>query len=243
MPSEFLRDVTEVRGSIPMRRLSMLPVSIATHALAAVAFLIIPLAAEVELPAPMPMAPHDYMLARPVPPSPPRAPVPGARQAVRHDGGAPIEAPSAILPEREHPPSVPMPEGPPVTGGLGDGGGYSGVPGSLVSVDPPPLVITKPPAEPVPVRPGGHIREPRKIVDLTPIYPPLARSGGVDGIVILEAVINVRGEVERLRILRSVPLLDQAAIDAVQRWRYTPTLLNGVPVPVLITITVRFALR
>ncbi len=63
------------------------------------------------------------------------------------------------------------------------------------------------------------------------------------GVVILEAVINVRGEVERLRVLRSEPLLDRAAIDAVQRWRYTPTLLNGSPVPVLVTVTVRFALR
>jgi len=69
------------------------------------------------------------------------------------------------------------------------------------------------------------------------------RCAAASRVVVLEAVINTRGEVERLRVLRSVPLLDGAAIDAVERWRYTPTLLNGIPVPVLITVTVRFALR
>jgi protein TonB len=220
----------------------MLPVSIATHVMAAVAFLIIPLAAEVELPAPMPMAPPDYMAVRSVPPPPPPAPVPGARTPAPRDVGAPIDAPSAILPERPHPPSVEAPVGPEVVGGI-EGGGFTGVLGSLVVVDPPPPPVVTPPVEPIRVTRGGVIREPKKIVDVAPIYPPLARSGGVEGIVILEAVISVRGDVERLRVLRSVALLDQAATDAVQRWHYTPTLLNGVPVPVLITITVRFALR
>jgi protein TonB len=61
--------------------------------------------------------------------------------------------------------------------------------------------------------------------------------------VILEAVINERGVVERLRVLKSVPLLDAAAMDAVSRWRYTPTLLNGTPVAVLMTITINFTLK
>jgi protein TonB len=49
--------------------------------------------------------------------------------------------------------------------------------------------------------------------------------------------------VERLKVLKSVPLLDAAAIDAVSRWRYTPTLLNGTPVAVLMTITINFTLK
>ncbi|HEX6973017.1 MAG TPA: energy transducer TonB [Vicinamibacterales bacterium] len=243
MPSEFLRDVTEVKGSIPVRRISMLPVSIATHAIAAAAFLIIPLAAEVD-PPPLTAPPlQEYMNARLVPSEPPRGPVPAARQVQRAESAVSFEAPVGIPPERDRSPAVPPAEGPIVVGGIGDGTGYTGALGSAVGIEPPPPVPPKPPAEPAPVRPGGNIREPRKIVDVSPVYPPLAKSGGVEGIVILEAVINVRGEVERLRVLRSVPLLDQAAVDAVERWRYTPTLLNGVPVPVLITITVRFALR
>jgi protein TonB len=65
----------------------------------------------------------------------------------------------------------------------------------------------------------------------------------VQGVVILEAVINDRGAIERVRVLKSVPLLDGAAIAAVKDWRYTPTLLNGVPVSVLMTITVNFTLQ
>ena len=45
------------------------------------------------------------------------------------------------------------------------------------------------------------------------------------------------------RILRSIPLLDQAALDAVRQWEYSPTLLNGVPVPVIMTVTVNFTLQ
>ena len=59
---------------------------------------------------------------------------------------------------------------------------------------------------------------------------------------IIEATIGVDGRVVNARILRSVPLLDDAALDAVRQWEYTPTLLNGVPVPVIMTVTVQFTL-
>jgi protein TonB len=80
-------------------------------------------------------------------------------------------------------------------------------------------------------------------VDVAPVYPVIAREAKVEGTVILEAVIDPTGRVDHVRVLRSRPLLDQAAVDAVRGWRYTPTLLNGVPVPVLLTITVRFTLH
>ena len=60
---------------------------------------------------------------------------------------------------------------------------------------------------------------------------------------ILETVIGTTGAVEDVRVLRSVPLLDDAAITAVRQWRYTPTLLNDVPVPVVMTVTVNFTLQ
>ena len=107
----------------------------------------------------------------------------------------------------------------------------------------PPQPTPRAVAPTAPVRVGHGVREPRKIVDVTPVYPALALSVKVDGVVLLEAVINERGLVERLRVLKSVPLLDAAAIDAVSRWRYTPTLLNGTPVAVLMTITINFTLK
>lgn len=94
----------------------------------------------------------------------------------------------------------------------------------------------------VPVRVGGAVLEPRKIRDVKPVYPAAAQAAGVQGVVILEVIIDVDGSVRSAKILRSVPMLDQAAYDAVSQWRFTPTLLNGQPVPVVMTTTVSFSL-
>jgi len=75
------------------------------------------------------------------------------------------------------------------------------------------------------------------------VYPPIAQSARVQGVVILEATIGPDGRVQNAKILRSVPLLDAAALEAVQQWEYTPTLLNGEPVPVIMTVTVNFTLQ
>jgi len=91
-----------------------------------------------------------------------------------------------------------------------------------------------------PVRIGGQIKPPTKIKDVTPIYPAIARSAQVSGVVTIEATIGSDGKVADARVVRSIPLLDQAALDAVRQWEYRPTLLNGVPVPVLTTITINF---
>jgi periplasmic protein TonB len=95
----------------------------------------------------------------------------------------------------------------------------------------------------VPVRLHSGIREPRKIVDVPPVYPQLAQASRVEGLVIIEATIDVRGAVQSARVLRSLPFLDEAALDAVRQWKYTPALLNGVPVPVIMTVTVNFTLQ
>jgi protein TonB len=219
------------------RRWYLLPVSLAAHAVAAIAMVIIPLAAEVELPQPARLS-NRYVDVMPaaVPPSvpPPRGPAPS--RAV-----APSEAPSSIQPEPDMPvSSTASPVGVPIPGPPGAPDGLDiGQLGSSVLVFEPPKV--EPPREPV--RIGGVIREPRKVVHVPPVYPPLAIAAQKEGVVILEAVIDERGNVVRLKVLRSEPLLDGAAIAAVERWRYTPTLLNNVPVPVLMTITVRFSLR
>ena len=94
-----------------------------------------------------------------------------------------------------------------------------------------------------PVRVGGNISPPTKTRDVQPRYPEVARAARVQGVVILEATIGSTGVVTDVSVLRSVPLLDDAAIAAVLQWQYTPTLLNGVPVPVIMTVTVNFTLR
>lgn len=91
-----------------------------------------------------------------------------------------------------------------------------------------------------PLRVGGKIHTPTKIKDVKPVYPAIAQSARVDGSVTIEATIGPDGKVADARVVRSVPLLDQAALDAVRQWEYTPTLLNGVPVPVLVTVTINF---
>ena len=58
--------------------------------------------------------------------------------------------------------------------------------------------------------------------------------------VIVEAVIGVDGSITDVKVLRSIPLLDEAAVEAVRQWKFTPTTLNGVPVPVVMTLTVNF---
>jgi protein TonB len=113
-------------------------------------------------------------------------------------------------------------------------------------MDPPPVaVLHAPPPPPTPpkvYRTGGAIREPRKIYHVAPVYPEIARAARVEGLVILEATIDERGVVTGARVLRSEPLLDGAALAALKQWRYTPTLLNGIPVRVLMTVTFRFSL-
>jgi TonB family protein len=93
-----------------------------------------------------------------------------------------------------------------------------------------------------PVRVGGQIRAPTQISKVQPVYPADALAARVQGIVILEATIGVDGRVTDAKVLRSVPLLDEAAINAVRQWQYTPTLMNCVAVPVIMTVTVTFNL-
>jgi TonB family protein len=110
-------------------------------------------------------------------------------------------------------------------------------------------VDTAPPPPPPPppsmkaLRVGGQIRPPRKITDAAPVLPEVARSARVQGTVILDITINEEGIVRDVKLLRSIPLLDQAAVDAVKQWRYQPTLLNGTPVPVVMTVEVPFTVE
>jgi len=206
--------------------------SIVVHAIAVCAFFIAPLLAADELPEPRTAT--EFIQVIPIPPAPPPPAPPASRPttAPRADA-APLTVPEGIAPET---PVEPVIDDTP----RGDGGVISfGDCNCIPDVAPPP----PPPAPPTIVRVGGDVRPPRKVTDVAPVYPPLARAAGVQGLVILEAVIGEDGGVRDVRVLRSAPLLDEAAMEAVRQWRFTPTLLNGEPVPVVMTITVAFKLR
>jgi TonB family protein len=93
------------------------------------------------------------------------------------------------------------------------------------------------------VRAEGEIKPPKLVKEVQPVYPEVARQAGVAGVVILGVKTDERGEVGDLIVLRSIPLLDQAAIDAVRQWVYEPLVFDGKAVPAVFTVTVRFELR
>jgi protein TonB len=151
---------------------------------------------------------------------------------------APVEAPDSITPETGL-------EGGEFAAAAIEAGFENGVPGGVaggilggfVTSPPPP-----PPARVTPVRVGGEISTPRLIRRVDPEYPPIAVSALIEGMVILEATVDATGVVKDTRVLRSHGVLDEAAIDAVQQWRYEPLLLNGKPTPFVLTVTVSFSL-
>jgi TonB family protein len=137
------------------------------------------------------------------------------------------------------PPAPPAPPAPPT----GD------VPPPPPAPPAPPTPMLAPPPPPTwnpgdpPLRIGGLIKEPKKIKHVAPVYPAEAQESRVQGIVIIEARIDQDGRVSDARIIRPVALLDQAALDAVMQWEFLPTLLDGQPVPVIMTVTVNFTLQ
>ena len=115
--------------------------------------------------------------------------------------------------------------------------------GPIDGIGVPDAPIAPPAAPQEPQRLHQGIEAPRKTVDAAPRYPTLARESHVEGTVILDVIIDERGVVTSTRVLKSVRLLDQAAIDAVQQWKFTPGRLNGEAIPIVMTVTVTFRLQ
>jgi periplasmic protein TonB len=218
-------------------------VSIAVHAGLLVMVLVVPLLRDDSLPEKVDevqaffAAPPEFAPPPPPPPPPSAAvrAVPKAHVEPATPGFvAPVEVPTEIVPEEglDLGTEGGMPGG--VEGGV-PGGVVGGVVGGLPEAAPPP-----PPVHPLKV--GADVREPRKVRTVAPVYPDLAVKARVQGQVVLECQIDVRGRVAEVKALRGSPLLIDPAVEAVKQWVYTPTLLNGVPVPVLMDVTVTFSL-
>jgi protein TonB len=234
MPSDLFGDIGRARFSLGNRKRYTVPLSLMAHVAAIVPIVLVPLLATDTLPVLRDI--DAYVTAPPTPPEPPRPPV-------RHEDikprpnpdAAPTEAPNAITPE----PAIELTPSDPVSPGV-DGGIFPG--GEKPVVAEPVAPPLPPPASSAPVRPGGHVKQPERLQYIAPLYPAIAQAARVQGTVILEAIIDAEGRIDNLRVLRSIPLLDQAAIDAVRQWRYSPTLLNNTPVSVIMTVTVTFNL-
>jgi protein TonB len=217
-------------------------VSVLLHAAALAAILVVPLLSDDALPdrsgevqaffaSPIELAPL------PPPPPPPSAAPRVARAPKPVSGGgfvAPVEVPTEIVPEAVLDLGLDGDLAGGVEGGV-PGGVVGGIVGGLPDAPPPP------PAEPV--RVGLEVKEPRRLKDVPPVYPSIAARSGLEGVVVLECIIDPRGRVVDVKVVRGLPLLDDAAIEAVRQWVYTPTLVNGVPTSVIMTVRVTFRLN
>jgi protein TonB len=234
MPRDLFGDVTDPSISLGTRKWYTVPVSLAVHVVVIAVLVIVPLMAAGALP---------LLDDRPmyIPIEPPKLPAPPAprkqpeKVLAANPEAAPIVEPHAIADEPDFEPGF-EPDSP---------AGLVGVEGTLdvVVVAPPPPVVESP-APVKTVRTGGDIRAPERVTYVAPAYPPIALTARVQGMVIIEATIDTSGQVQNARVLRSdSPLFNEPALSAVRQWTYTPTLLNGVPVNVVMTVTVQFRLQ
>jgi periplasmic protein TonB len=197
----------------------------------------------------LPKTMMGVMLTAPPPPPPP--PPPPAATPVVHvkpqvhlmDAGKLVQPkviPHEVKIIKEDAPDVTQGMQGGVPGGVAGGsmgGVIGGVIGGMGGAPPPP----KPAQQRI--RQGGSVQAALLVNKVQPVYPPLARQTRISGTVRLHAIISKSGAVESLEVLSGHPLLVRAAMDAVQQWRYKPTLLNGEPVEVDTTIDVIFSLN
>jgi protein TonB len=151
------------------------------------------------------------------------------------------------IPEEIPPPMEDIPEISSVVQ-TGGGGILGGVPGGVVGNVLSAIPTTAPPPPPPPkkkdpIRVGGNVQSSKLITRVEPSYPELAKRARIQGIVLLQVTVDELGNVSEVKVIRGHPLLNDGAVGAVSQWKYSPTLLNGEPVPVIATVTVNFILN
>ena len=140
----------------------------------------------------------------------------------------PVSAQRSVSSDAEPAPSVDA-------GGSSPSGDLQGISVSSVLAPPPPAAEAAPA-----VKAGGEVKPPKAISSVSPVYPAMARSTGVEGNVVIDASIDATGNVTSAKALSGPAMLRQAAIDAVRRSKYQPATLNGEAVPVHLTVTIQF---
>jgi periplasmic protein TonB len=227
------------------RRPSIVLLSVTGHAITLGILAVLSIIAPDALPFPRELlaAPVVRVVQVPEPPSPRTATPPPDRSAdpVTPSDSQPVE----IAPPVETPDGIA-----PDTGTLPDNGlrhqishlesSSRGFPGT--GIGPSEDVAPVAPVDRRPIALHSGIEPPRKVFDRAPEYPSLAKAAGIQGLVIVEVIIDEHGDVTNARVLRSTAVLDQAALDAVRRWKFSPARLNGEAIPVVMTVTINFQL-
>jgi protein TonB len=183
-------------------------------------------------------------LRPPTPPAPAAGPPPRSRSHPAIEQPAvPIESPIEVRPESASPSSTDAGAG--AAGGIEGGapggvlgGVVGGIEGGVVPVAPP---AARPVARSVPLRTSGAIRPPDLLHRVEPVYSAIAALSHISGVVIVEAVVDVDGSIESVKVLSSASaLLDKAATDALRQWRYAPLVIADLPTPFVVTVTFNF---
>jgi protein TonB len=223
--------------------LLVLPIALGIHIVVLGAYVTAQMWSVAEVPEP-PIQVSFYQ-APPPPPPPPPPPKPVAPQpkpiAPPQVAPQPVVQPVAI-PEKPAMPGSGI-EG--VAGGV-EGGVEGGVAGGIPGGVPGGVVggVQGGVVDEAPIRIGGEVVPPELITKVQPVYPEIARKARVQGVVIVEAIIDKRGNVTDVRVLRGLPMgVSEAATAAIDKWKYKPAMLNGRPVSVYLTVTVTFTLQ
>lgn len=172
-----------------------------------------------------PATPNRVVQPQDVPDHPPTTPsTPTLEEVVP---GAPSDGPAG--------PGGPCVVCPPGDGPVGPGPGGPGGPGVEPGGDP---------VDSLPLKFSVGMTRPEILHQVQPRYSELARRAGVQGTVIVEAVIDEQGQVTNVRVLRGLPMnLDRAAVEAIQQWRFKPAMMGGHPVKIYYTLTVNFTIQ
>jgi len=187
------------------------------------------------------------LVRRPMPPPPPPPPPPAARRSTQpkvKPKPRPVVPQALVAPKvvLEQPPPEEPKEEPPEEGEVGGveggvvGGVQGGVIGGIVGSPPPP------PSAPVRMEFNETMTPPRMVSGPNPQYTEKALEREIEGLMVVKCVVTIEGIVRECRVVQSLPFMDRAVIDALERRRYSPALLQGKAIEVDYTFRIRLTL-